>query len=324
MPGVLQPSWVGRRVSVRRVVEREPDGRLREADVVGDLAGLDAQTAVIEARAGLVEVPLALVTAARMAEPSTADELALEAVVAEGFRPAETEWLGGWLLRANGGFLRRANSVLPLRQLGLPLEQGLGHVRRWYRQHGLPMKFQVPTEARRLLDAELGERGWPAGDLTHVMAARLDALTTPRDAAVPVELAATPDEQWLTLYREGGGLVEPARSLLARHPKVMFASARVDGRTVGVARGTVDLASGGAWLAVNAVEVHPDHRRRGIATAVTAALWQWGREQGAGRTCLTVLAENEPAVGLYERLGYWRHHDYHYRSEPQPEPQPAS
>ena len=104
MPGVLQPSWVGRRVSVRRVVEREPDGRLREADVVGDLAGLDAQTAVIEARTGLVEVPLALVTAARMAEPSTADELALEAVVAEGFRPAETEWLGGWLLRANGGF----------------------------------------------------------------------------------------------------------------------------------------------------------------------------------------------------------------------------
>src|SRR5690242_6939043 len=134
MPGVLQPSWVGRRVSVRRVVEREADGRLREADVVGDLTGLDAQTAVIDGRTGLVEVPLALVTAARVAEPSTADELALEAVLADGLRPADTEWLGGWLLRANGGFLRRANSVLPLRQLGLPLEQGLGYVRRFYRQ----------------------------------------------------------------------------------------------------------------------------------------------------------------------------------------------
>jgi len=316
MPGVLQPSWVGRRVSVRRVVAREPDGRLREADVVGDLAGLDAQTAVIEARAGLVEVPLALVTAARMAEPSTADELALEGVVAEGFRPAETEWLGGWLLRANGGFLRRANSVLPLRQLGLPLEQGLGHARRWYRQHGLPVKFQLPTEARRLLDAELAERGWPALDVTHVMAARLDALSAPADAPAPVELAAIPDEQWLALYRAGGGLVEPARSLLTRHSNVTFASARVDGRTVAVARGTVDMASGGAWLAVNAVEVHPEYRRRGLAAAVTAALWQWGREQGAARTCLTVLADNEAAVSLYARLGYWRHHDYHYRTEP--------
>lgn len=316
MPGVLQPSWVGRRVSVRRVVEREPDGRLREADVVGDLAGLDAQTAVIDARSGLVEVPLALVTAARMAEPSTADELALEGVIADGLRPADTEWLGGWFLRANGGFLRRANSVLPLRQLGVPLEQGLGHARRWYRQRGLPLKFQLPTEARRLLDAELGERGWPAADLTHVMAARLDALRDPGEAPVPVTLSAVPDDEWLALYRGGGGLEEPARSLLARHPKVAFASARVDGRTVAVARGTVDVASGGAWLAVNSVEVHPDHRRRGLATAVTAGLWEWGREQGAVRTVLTVLADNEAAVALYERLGYWRHHDYHYRSEP--------
>src|SRR4051794_38383356 len=245
MPGVLQPSWVGRRVTVRRVVEREPDGRLRQADVVGDLAGLDAQTAVIEARTGLVEVPLALITAARVAEPSTADELALEAVLAESFRPAETERLGGWLLRANGGFLRRANSVLPLRQLGVPLEQGLGHVRRWYRQRGLPVKLQIPSEARRLLDAELGERGWPAADRTHVMAARLDVLPTDRPAPVPVELADTPDDEWLTLYRGGGGLAEPARSLPTRHPRVTFASARVDGRTVAVARGSVDVMTGG-------------------------------------------------------------------------------
>lgn len=316
MPGVLQPSWVGRRVTVRRVVEREPDGRLRESDVVGDLAGLDGQTAVIDARNGLVEVPLALVTAARVAEPSTADELALEGVVADAFRPADTEALGGWMLRANGGFLRRANSVLPLRQLGLPLEQGLGYARRWYRQRGLPVKFQIPTEARRLLDAELAERGWPAADLTHVMAARLDAVRAPEADAPRVELSGTPDDDWLALYRDGGGLVEPARSLLSRHPNAAFVSARVDGRTVAAARGTVDVTTGGAWLAVNAVEVHPDFRRRGLATAVTAALWQWGRDRGAVRTVLTVLADNAPAIALYERLGYWRHHDYHYRSEP--------
>src|SRR4051794_2308037 len=175
MPGVLESSWVGRRVSVRRVVAREPDGRLRQGDVVGELAGLDAQTAVIEARTGLVEVPVALITAARIAPPSTADELDLEAVIADGLRPAETEALGGWILRANAGFLRRANSVLPLRQVGMPLEAALGHARGWYRSRGLPLKMQVPTEARRLLDAELGERGWPATGRTHVMAARLDA-----------------------------------------------------------------------------------------------------------------------------------------------------
>jgi GNAT superfamily N-acetyltransferase len=316
MPGVLEPSWVGRRVSVRRVLERAQDGTLRQGDVVGELAGLDAQTAVIEARSGLVEVPLALVTAARIAPPSTADELALEAVVADGIRPAETEQLGGWRLRADSGFLRRANSVLPLRAVGLPLEPALDTVRDWYERRDLPVKFQVPTEARRLLDAELGERGWPAEDRTHVMAARLDAVSAPTTDAPPVHLAAAPDDAWLALYRGGGGLTGPGRALLSRHPRVTFASARVDGRTVAVARGTVDPGPGGAWLALNAVEVAPDFRRQGLATAVTAALWEWGRDQGAVRTVLTVLADNEPAVGLYERLGYWAHHDYHYRTRP--------
>src|SRR5206468_4913848 len=113
----------------------------------------------------------------------------------------------------NAGFLRRANSGLPLRQVGMPLGAALGHARGWYRRRGLPLKMQLPTEARRLLDAELAERGWPATDRTHVMAARLDALRQPDAASMPVELSAVPDEGWLGLYRDGGGLAEPARAL---------------------------------------------------------------------------------------------------------------
>ena len=312
MPVVLESSWVGRRVSVRRVVEREPDGRLRQSDVVGELAGLDAQTAVIESRTGLVEVPLALITAARMAPPSTADELALDAIAADCLTPAETENLGGWVLRANGGFTRRANSVLPLRQLGMPLEHALGLARRWYRQRGLPLRFQIPVEARRLLDAELGERGWPAADRTQVLVTRLDSLTEPAGDAVGVEIAARPDDAWLALYRGGAGLDEPARSLLTRHFHAGFASVRVDGRTVAVARGSVDQG----WLGVMAVEVEREFRRQGLGAAVTAALAEWGRARGATRSYLTVLVDNAPALALYEKLGYWVHHDYHYRQEP--------
>jgi N-acetylglutamate synthase len=312
MPVVLEPRWVGRRVSVRRVVDREPDGRLRLGDVVGELVGLDAQTAVVEARSGLVEVPVALVTAARIAPPSTADELALEAVAAECLRPAETYSLGGWLLRADSGFTRRANSVLPLRQPGLPLDEMLGRAHGWYARRGLPLRIQVPVESRRLLDAELGERGWPPDERTHLYAARLDVLTAPTADGPPVTVSAQPDDGWLATYRGGAGLEAPARNLLTRHVHVGFASVRVGGRTVAVGRGTVDQG----WLGVMAVEVDPDHRRQGYAAAVMAQLWAWGRAQGAVRSYLTVLAANSAAVALYEKLGYWVHHDYHYRSEP--------
>ena len=48
----------------------------------------------------------------------------------------------------------------------------------------------------------------------------------------------------------------------------------------------------------------------------SAALWHRGRAHGAERSYLSVLADNEAAVALYEKLGYWRHHDYHYRTDP--------
>ncbi len=312
MPVVLEQRWVGRRVSVRRVVGREADGPLVLGDVVGELAGLDAQTAVIETRSGLVEVPIALVTAARLAPPSTADELALEGIVAQCLQPAETYGLGGWTLRADSGFTRRANSALPLRQPGLPLDEMLGRAHGWYARRGLPLRIQIPVESRRLLDAELGERGWPAEEHTHLYAARLDALAAPPAGRPAVTVSAQPDDAWLALYRGGAGLEGPARDLLTRHFHVGFASVRVDGRTVAVGRGTVDQG----WLGIMAVEVDPAYRRQGLAAAVIAQLWAWGRTEGAVRSYLAVLAANSAAVALYEKLGYWVHHDYHYRSEP--------
>jgi GNAT superfamily N-acetyltransferase len=314
MPVVLEPSWVGRRVSVRRVLGREADGRLRTGDVVGDLVGLDAQTAVIESRTGLVEVPVALVAAARVAEPSTADELALEAIVAESWRPAEREALGGWVLRANSGFTRRANSVLPLRAPGLPLDEAIGRAHEWYAGRGLPLVVHVPLEARRLLDAELGERGWPADGHTRLLTARLDRLGTSDAADVSVRIAPAPDEPWLAVYRGGAAADPAARALLTRHVTVAFASVAVDGDTVAVARGTVDEG----WLGITGLEVRPEHRRQGLGSALGAALWQWGRDHGATRCFVSVLVENEPALQLYERAGFRPHHEYHYRHFPTP------
>ncbi len=282
------------------------------SDVVGDLVGLDGRMAVIDTRRGLVEVPQEQVSIARLVPASTADELALEAVAARGLRPAETEDLGGWRLRADSGFTRRANSVLPLRQLGRPLDEALGVAAAWYAERGLPLKLHVPVEARRLLDADLGERGWSAEARSHILVARLGALPDAAGGTPPVEVAARPDDDWLALYRDGGGLTEAGRALLTRHDRAGYASLRLDGRTVAVARGAVD----DGWLGLMAVEVAADHRRQGLASAVTAALWDWARTQGATRSYLQVLVDNAPAVALYERLGYWVHHDYHYRTEP--------
>jgi ribosomal protein S18 acetylase RimI-like enzyme len=302
---------------VRRAVisaEDTAEGRAQFSDVVGDLVRLSEVSAVIDTRNGLVDVDLATVALARLVPPSTGDELALEAILAQGWQPEETAELGGWRLRAAQGFTNRANSVLPLGAPGRPLDDALEQARSWYAERGLPLRLQLPVEARRLLDAELGERGWAPSPDVHVLAARLDQLpTTVASPAVDVEVAARPEDGWYARYRDGAGASPAARGILSRHPRVGFAVVRLDDAVAAIGRGTID----DDWLGVTAVEVAAEHRRRGLATEVMHALWRWGLEQGAVRSHLEVSSDNVPALALYDRLGYWQHHDYRYRSDPQ-------
>jgi GNAT superfamily N-acetyltransferase len=312
MPLVLQRSWVGRRVVVRRIVGSGADGRAQFGDVVGDLLALREDIAVIEASSGPVEVPLEHVALARLVQPAAADVLGLEQICARGWRPEEVAELDGWTLRANSGFTGRANSVLPTRQLRLGLDDALAQAREWYHERGLPLRLQIPLPARRLLDAALRELGFLTSTDVKVLAARLDALSSGRADAVEVRLAAEPDTHWLARYRDGV-LPESARELLIRHHRVTFASIVRDGRPVAIARGVVD----DGWLGVTAVEVEPQYRRLGLASAVMSRLWQWGADEHAARySYLQVETTNTAALALYERLDYWQHHEYRYLTEP--------
>ena len=298
---------MGRRVSVRRRVGHTDEGRQLYSDVVGDLADIGVGTALIASRTGLVQVALADVAVARLVPPSTAEELELEEISAKGWRAADTEELGGWTLRANNGFTLRANSVHAVRRPSLPLDEALAYARQWYADRGLPLRVNLPTEGRRLLDASLGERGFEAGPDNHIMVGRLDALHADPLGA---EVVADPPDEWFTHYRSGRGAEPAARALLLRHDTVGFASIRSGGEIVAIGRGTVD----DGWLGVTAMAVDPAHRRQGLATAILAALWAWGRAEGAGRSYLHVESLNEPAVSLYLGLGYWVHHNYRTRT----------
>ena len=310
MPLVVEPAWLGRRIVIRYAVDRDVSGRLRFADTVGDLVAVTDETATVETRAGRRDVPIGQVAVAKVVEPAAAEILALEAIAAQGWRARETALRHGWLLRGDAGFTGRANSVLPQAQLSVPLDAALDEAREWYAERGRPLRIQLPLHARRLLDAELAERGWPATPDTYVQAARLDTL--PSRSAPEIEIVDAPDDPWLALFRGGSAPADPARALLTRHDRVGFAQLRRDGATVAIGRGAVDEG----WLGITAVEVAPTARRAGHATAIMQALHGWATEQGANRSYVQVLADNDAALSLYERLGYWPHHAYRYRTEP--------
>ena len=73
-----------------------------------------------------------------------------------------------------------------------------------------------------------------------------------------------------------------------------------------MARGTVTAG----WLGVFMVETVPRVRRQGLALQVMGVLARWAATYAATRVCLQVESENQPAISLYERIGFRTHHRY--------------
>jgi N-acetylglutamate synthase len=256
------------------------------------------------------------------------DEIvALERTAAEHWRGTEEEWLGGWLLRAAGGFTGRANSALPLGDPGLPLHDALDAVTRWYRARGLPPMIAIPLSldtdsAGCQLDNQLSERTWltrpgPA----FVMVADLDHGGVPAPRPLPpgaeFRVDAEPDDAWLGLYHYRGQERQPPvlRKLLTSAPFQLFASIR-SGRGHGdvLAIGRLSVAAG--WAGITAVEVDTAQRRAGLGTALTRAICAEAASHGVRQAFLQVEIDNTAARVLYERCGFRYSHRYHYRIAP--------
>ena len=245
-----------------------------------------------------------------MTTPS--DVAVLERLAARSWRGLEEEPFGDWLLRAGGGFTGRANSALVVGDPPVPLETAVGHVARWYAAHGLRPQAQVPLPGSEAADEAFAAAGWTTVEDVLVLTAPLVPRPAPE---VPVELAPAPDPAWLAAYRYRGTPLPPVASRILTHADdPVFASVRLDAAAppAAVARGALVED----WLVVTAVTVAQEARRRGLATALMAALGSWARERGGRRALLQVAEDNAAALALYDRLGFTEHHRYHYRLGP--------
>ncbi|HEY0487402.1 MAG TPA: N-acetyltransferase [Mycobacteriales bacterium] len=309
MAGSVNASDIGHRVVLRRRTGVS-DGRPQYSDVLGELLALTDTVAVVRKKdATEVHVPLTEVTRGKRVPPAPRrrlSDLALERVAALGWPGTETAEAGGWLLRAGGGFTGRANSALPLTDDADPAVAV-----RWYAARGLPALAQVPTAAD-LHDRLLGD-GWEPLHGALVLTARRDdvlAATPGRDDLPGVEVAATPGDDWLALcHHRGGILPDAAMGVLTAGARPEFHTLRLAGQAAAVCR----TATAEGWLGLTAVEVAPEHRRRGLATHLLRHVTE---RTDAAELYLQTEHGNTAALALYRRAGFTVHHEYRYLRAP--------
>ncbi|MBF2000781.1 MAG: GNAT family N-acetyltransferase [Synechococcales cyanobacterium M58_A2018_015] len=67
---------------------------------------------------------------------------------------------------------------------------------------------------------------------------------------------------------------------------------------------SIDQMTGKCHAHVFLLYVHPDHRRRGIGSALMQQAEAWAKARGDSQIGLHVFCRNQPAVNLYQKLGY--------------------
>ncbi len=291
---------------------RRPPGSVPPlTDVVGVLLGRDP--VVVRARDGR-EVTVAETDVLRLkvvpaAPVRTAAIRDLEHAAALAWPGTEQAWLGGWLVRASGGFTGRGSSCVPL---GAPPAGGVAEVARWYATRGLPARFAQPERLAVALPL-----GAVRGEDVHVLTTEVGSLAGPE-----VDVRGDLDDDWLAAYHYRGTPLPPHAADVLRavvDGTVGFARISGDGGVLAIGRGAVTTAPDGVrWLGLTALEVAPTARRRGLGVRLLSGLAAWGAAQGAQRVYLQVAADNDGALALYAGAGFTRHHGYRYDLLPGP------
>ena len=253
----------------------------------------------------------------------------------------------GWILRFSYFYTHRTNCVEQFGSSVLPLAEKIPYCEEIYRRWKSPCIFKITPLSDPELDGLLEARGYETQNVTHTMCMELAADgAESRQAGISGTGAGdaetrqgetvlqNPRRRRFTTIRVGDMTVrdritdEWIDALFAikgdatvTHLKIvpsMYAAIPKDVRCVYIRDEEKIMATGlgildREYIGVYAINVDAGHRRQGLARKIVETLLEEGKKAGAKRAYLQVVADNHPAIRLYENFGFSTAYTYWFR-----------
>ncbi|MCJ7994248.1 GNAT family N-acetyltransferase [Rhizobium cremeum] len=237
----------------------------------------------------------------------------LEAVGFRAWPAANVQYDGSWQIRLTGGHpSKRLNCVVALdpsdsRDIAIRLEKA----GRKFAAYGRPLIVRQTPLAPKPLIGHLRAEGWECFEDVVTMTCDLAEITLPDTLDhLPTHDVGRYVDASLELQGEDAALKPALAEIIGaiKPPTGLFLIETPERGPVAATLCVQDNDLAG----IMSLAVAGDQRRKGLGLEVLTAALRWARMRGAKRAWLQVVADNEPALSLYRKLGFTEAYHYHY------------
>lgn len=236
----------------------------------------------------------------------------LEELQLNNWQPLQTMVYDGWILRFADGYSKRANSIQPLYPSTYDLDKKIAECERMYASKQLRTAFKMtPSVFPKNLDKALEQKGYMIEDRASVQTLDLTELKQPPflDVTIDETIHENFDD-----YCRVSGIADSQKATLKRmfsniRTKKALLSLSINDAAVAYGVGVIDREYLGLW----GIVTDRKHRNQGLGEQLLLNLLQWGKKNGAKSSFLVVIANNKPALKLYNKIGFKEKYQQWYR-----------
>jgi len=224
----------------------------------------------------------------------------------------KTQLYDGWILRFANGYTNRANSINPLYPSAIPIEEKINLCEEIYMSQNLTTTYKLTPSSPQIIDDVLNKKGYEVVTPTNVMVKALTATGAFKSKTTIVDKI---DRAWQENYFRLNGISDDLKIKTARAiqgnilNKTLCASIVEEDATVACGLCVIERGYAGLFDII----VDLNHRGKGFGFDICNSLLNNAAKMGAKFSYLQVVADNTPAIALYNKLCFNDCYQYWYR-----------